>query len=182
MLEAAFLLPFLLFTSLACWDAARLLNAHSVLLQNADDLARWASSDPELSPGEFQVSFTGPTQNGAIQNPKSDLCVDALGYNCQRCSGMNCAGSCGGASTNISTLCTGVAAMESTGIPEIREASAIARMAFISTGVSPGSRPDRVEVMLSAYFDGIFFLQGQKMQVKKTVPYLGPRSLIPPGT
>lgn len=177
MLEAALLVPFLLFTSLACWDTARILNAHAILLQNADDLAQWSSSNPDLTIGAFQVSYTGALQ--PVQPPipapqlplNPNLCPNALGYECKSCVGSNCAGPCGGASANILDLCTAVSAMESTGLSEIREASIIARLNFNT----PSSRPDRVEVFLSADFDGLFLFENRNIQVRKLIPYLGPR-------
>jgi hypothetical protein len=177
VLEAAFLVPFLLFTSLACWDSAKILNAHAVLLQNADDLAQWSSSDPDLTTGAYQVRFTGALQPvqplpPALPVPlNTNLCPNALGYECQVCSGTSCGGSCGGASANILNLCTAIAAMESTGLPEIRESTVVARMNFNT----PASRPDRIEITLSATFDGLFLFKNKTMQVKKLLPYLGPR-------
>ena len=171
MIEAALLVPFLLFTSLACWDAGRILNALAVLLANTSQFAEWVASDAGLEIGSFQVRYTGAVNPPIPTPPNSDLCPTAIGYQCQACSGVNCAGSCGGADSAITDLCDAVTALESSGLSEIRLGSAIARLNFDT----PVAVPDRVEVTLSATFNGVFLFNNQTIQARKLLPYAGPR-------
>jgi hypothetical protein len=176
MLEAAILVPFLLFTGLCCWDATKLLNAHALLLQNADDIAQWAAADPDLEIGEFQTSFwmtiTVPPPLPSPVDP--DLCLSALGYRCYKCSAAfpACgASSCGGAAAVRQSLCEAITASESGAIPEIRDGSIVARINFNT----PLANPDRVEVVITAKFDGLFLFKDEPIMVRKMLPYLGPR-------
>jgi hypothetical protein len=177
MLEAALLVPFLLFTALACWDSARLITAHAALLSNADALAEWASSDPELEQGEFQMRYTGsvppppPPSPSPIPTPDPDLCLTALGYECQECTGSTCGGTCGGATAMISNLCDATTKVESTGIGELRLGSMKVRMNF----VEPSAAPDQVEVIIEGQFNGLFLFPNEIIRVRKVLPYLGPR-------
>jgi hypothetical protein len=170
MLEASIIVPFLLFTALACWDSGKILNAHVVMLQNADDMAQWASADPELEIGEYKMSYTGATAPPPpAKNP--NLCPSAPGYECQKCTGASCGASCGGATSMITALCDTITKSESTGIVELLEGSVVARINFSV----PVAAPDRVELILTAKFDGLFLFRNQTLQVRKLLPYLGPR-------
>lgn len=173
MIEAAILIPFLLFTTLSCWDAGRILSAHAVITRNADELAQMFATDPQLSFGSYEMSYIGGAMPKATESNFSSYCQSAEGYVCSECQNEVCERGCGESPSARKNLCDAVTQAESTGMSEIREGSSIARVNFIAPINS--TQDYQIEAKISVTFEGIFLFHNQKFTVTKTLPYLGPR-------
>jgi len=165
MLEAAFLVPFLLILALSCWDAGRMLVIQAILSSNVNELAQNAATDSYLEAGSYMMVRQSP-------GPVTPVCGSAPDYVCKTCTTTaGCSTGCGGATAMSAKWCEGETMAESTGSVEVVPGTVTARLRL---RLLP-NREGRVSATLSANFDGLFFFRNQTISVSRSMSYLGPR-------